>query len=258
MAGGLIRNIRILILLYILLLVACSAWLARERSTDWDQPLTVAIYPINGDGREITTKYIQSLNYETFEEIETFFNREANKYGLMLKTPIDVDLASEIKEHPPQPPGKQSILSVMYWSLGLRYWSWSRDSYEYPKDIQIFIVYFDPETHKSVAHSLGLKKGLIGVVNAFSGSEMEEDNNVVIVHELLHTVGASDKYQPGTNIPIYPIGYAEPERKPIYPQKMAEIMGGRIPVNSNSAEMPKGLKQTVIGSVTAREIRWLN
>jgi len=251
------KKIRILILLYILLMVAGGAWLNKERTTDWDKPLTVAIYPINGDGSEATHKYINSLDFETFKPIEDFFIHEAKKYQLTLKKPIDIDLAPEINEQPPKPPYGKSVLSVMYWSLKLRYWSWSRDNYKYPKEIQVFVIYFDPEKQKTVAHSLGLQKGLIGVVNAFADKKMAKENNIVISHEILHTVGAADKYNPRTNQPLYPIGFAEPDRAPVLPQKKAEIMAGRIPVEENKAEIPKGLKQAVIGKATAFEIRWL-
>lgn len=39
-----IKNIRVLILLYILLMVAVAGWLAKARSTDWDKPLNVVVY----------------------------------------------------------------------------------------------------------------------------------------------------------------------------------------------------------------------
>jgi len=251
------KNLRILLLLYVLLMVAGTAWLTKERTTDWDRYLTVAIYPINGDGSEATQEYIESLDFETFEPIENFFIREAKQYQLTLKKPIDIDLAPEINEQPPKPPYGESTLSVMYWSLKLRYWSWSRDNYKYPKEIQVFVIYFDPDKHKSVAHSLGLQKGLIGVVNAFADKKMAKENNIIISHEILHTVGASDKYNPRTNQPLYPIGYAEPDRDPVLPQKKAEIMAGRIPLEEDKAEIPTGLKQTLIGKATATEIRWL-
>ena len=63
-----------------------------------------------------------------------------------------------------------------------------------------------------VATRSGLQKGLIGVVNAFASDEQAAQNNVVIAHELLHTVGATDKYDPRTNQPSHPDGYAEPDR----------------------------------------------
>ncbi len=96
MAGGMIKNFRIVILLYILLMVALSAMWTKDRSTDWDAPLYVAIYPINGDGREATTEYIDNLDHETFIGIEEFFTREAEYYELAIDKPVDIVLAERI------------------------------------------------------------------------------------------------------------------------------------------------------------------
>ncbi|MDH3553063.1 MAG: hypothetical protein OER22_10660, partial [Gammaproteobacteria bacterium] len=83
-------------------------------------------------------------------------------------------------------------------------------------------------------------------------------NNVIIAHEFLHTLGATDKYDPADGQPLAPDGLAEPERKPLYPQRYAEIMGGRIALAANDAVMPKSLKYTVIGPQTASEIRLID
>jgi hypothetical protein len=56
-------------------------------------------------------------------------------------------------------------------------------------------------------------------------------------------------------MPLAPHGFAEPERSPLFPQTKAELMGGRIPVSSDTAEVPPSLRQVVIGPLTAREIR---
>jgi hypothetical protein len=108
-----------------------------------------------------------------------------------------------------------------------------------------------------VAHSLGLKEGLIGIVHAFATRPMTPTNSVVIAHELLHTLGATDKYDPASGRPRHPEGYAEPEREPRHPQTAAELMAGRIPLSPGRAEIPESLDQVVVGRVTAREIGWL-
>ena len=77
---------------------------------------------------------------------------------------------------------------------------------------------------------------------------------MVIAHELLHTFGASDKYDPATLQPLWPAGYAEPDSEPRLPQRYAEIMGGRIPLAAGRAEIPDSLADTVIGNATAGEI----
>jgi len=86
---------------------------------------------------------------------------------------------------------------------------------------------------------------------------MAARNNVVIAHEMLHTVGASDKYDVSTKLPVYPVGYADLNRVPLHPQSKAEIMAGRIPLSEQEAVMPSGLKSTMVGETTAIEIRWL-
>lgn len=55
----LFRILRISLLMATLAIVAASTWLTRLRTTDWDAPLWVAIYPINGDGRATTAAYIR-------------------------------------------------------------------------------------------------------------------------------------------------------------------------------------------------------
>jgi hypothetical protein len=78
-------------------------------------------------------------------------------------------------------------------------------------------------------HSVGLQKGLVGVVHAFADPDMTGSNNVVITHEILHTLGASDKYDLATLAPVYPV--VMPNRIAILSirKSYAEIMAGRYP-----------------------------
>ena len=71
-------------------------------------------------------------------------------------------------------------------------------------------------------HSVGLPNGLVGLINAFADHGYTGSNNTVIVPELMHTFGATDKYQ-ANNLPSHPRGYAEPYRQPLFPQIKAEI-----------------------------------
>jgi hypothetical protein len=120
----------------------------------------------------------------------------------------------------------------------------------------MYVQYFDPARSPALAHSLGLQKGLIGVVNAFASKTMKAQNHVIIAHELLHTVGASDKYDPANNQPVYPSGYSDPEQEPRFPQRRAEIMAGRMATGEATFREAQKLKEVVIGAETAREIRW--
>jgi hypothetical protein len=252
------RATRIIILLFILATVAQTAWLVRTRTAEWKSTLRVAVYPINGDGSNAAATYIRGLRDAVFEPIEAVMKSEAVRYGISLYQPVTVKVAPEIASHPPAPPPGGSAVSVMIWSLRTRFWAYWNDTYKGARpDVRIFVSYFDPRQRQRLAHSTGLQKGMIGLVNAFAMDEMAGSNNVVILHELMHTLGATDKYDFAGNRPRYPDGYADPGQQPRYPQSRAEIMGGRIPVSETRSEIPETVGQTVVGARTAREINWV-
>jgi hypothetical protein len=57
-------------------------------------------------------------------------------------------------------------------------------------------------------------------------------------------------------MPLYPGGFADPHRTPLYPQDDAEIMAGRRALSAQEAQMAASLRSVVVGPDTAREIRW--
>ncbi|MFC6672557.1 hypothetical protein [Marinobacterium aestuariivivens] len=251
------RNLRILILLLILLAVALNSWLSRIRTTDWQETLWVLVYPLNGDGRADTQAYIDSLSGDAFDGIERFFTREAGRYGVASVDPVFVQLAPQVFASPPKLPQNPSLFDNVRWSLSMRWWAWRNDSWQGPAaDIRIFMRYYSPQNREPLAHSLGLQKGLIGLVNAFADERNQGQNNVVAAHELLHTLGASDKYDLNSGLPLWPDGFAEPDQVPRYPQRLAEIMGGRVPISDGRALIPPSLDAVVVGTGTALEINW--
>jgi len=250
------KHLRYFILLLILLFVVVNETLIKTRTTSWENPLWVRIYAVNGDGSRTADSYIDTLTTRNFIPIEKFINREARRFGIAIDA-IDVEYNGRLQSHPPQPPSGQSILENIWWSLKFRAWAahraWNSDHDE--GDIELFVSYYDLETTPSLRHSVGLKGGLIGIINAFADKSYSGSNQVVITHELMHTLGATDKYD-RYNVPLYPHGYAEPNLKPLYPQSMAEIMGGRIPLSAQQMKMPQSLREVVTGSYTAVEINW--
>lgn len=257
-ARKIFKVIRIFILTLLLVGVALGSWLTSHRSTSWEQSLWIAIYPINGDGSQVTEQYIKNLTLDDFQAIEDFMAEEAEAYKLTLKQPFTVKLAPEVKSLPPAPPSSGATWEIILWSLQLRYWAYHANTFEGPTpNIRVFVKYFDARENQPLAHSLGLPQGMLGVVNAFATEKMNQSNAVVITHEILHTLGASDKYDLKTGLPIFPDGYAEADREPRLPQELAEIMAGKIPLADEKLLIPKGLHQVIIGEKTAREINWL-
>ncbi len=252
------KTIRVTILLLILIVVAGVTWIPKYRALKWDSTLDVVIYPINADKTETTGAYIASLKRETFQPIATLMQEEGKRYGIATNEPIRVWLAPELDATPPAPSFNGNVFSIMMWSLKLRFWAWQHDQFDGTKpNIRLFALFHDPARTPVLAHSLGLEKGMLGVANVFASQRQAGSNNVVLAHEMLHTLGATDKYDLQTTLPIFPDGYAEPQKTPRYPQDSAELMGGRIPISDARAEIPDDLTQCVIGAATARELRWL-
>jgi hypothetical protein len=255
--GAVFKRLRILFLLAVLLMVSLVTWQDRYRSTRWREPLFAAVYPIAADDSPVTRAYLEALDAEGFKSIDEFFVREARRYHLRIEEPVKTRLRSELKERPPERRADGGILATAFWSLRLRYWAWrvSGNARE-PEDIRMFVLFHDPALTPVVPHSLGLTKGLIGVVYAFASPAMSGANNVVIAHELLHTLGASDKYNPVNDAPRFPDGYGDPRQIPVYPQLTAEVMAGRRMLSATQWEQAQSLDETVIGPSTALEIRW--
>jgi hypothetical protein len=251
------KAIRVSVLLLVLLFVSLSTWLTQARSTDWNNSLWVKVYPINGDGNGEVERYIAALKLEDFESIETFLARESERYGRSVQRPVRMELGHPVADQPPSLASSPSVPGIMLWSLRMRWWARNvgSDQDNPAPDVRIFVRYYSPGDDVMLENSVGIQKGMVGVVNAFADRRQTQANNVVIAHEFLHTLGATDKYDPSNGQPLYPAGYAEPERTPLLPQRYAEIMGGRIARSDEDAMMPMSLSYVVIGPETAEEIR---
>jgi hypothetical protein len=255
-----LKKIRIAILLSILLFVALGEFLAERRSTSWDNTLWVDVYLVNGDRLDSTQRYIDSIDAKEFDGIGEFFAAEAKRYGVALDEPFRLNIVGQYRGELPATDARPSLLGIMWWSLEMRWLAlkldWHRSG---PKpDIIAFAVYHEPADSAVLDPSTGLRKGLIAVTNLFAARDERGANQVVLAHELLHTLGATDKYSLSTDQPRFPDGFAEPALKPRLPQKKAELMAGRIPLDEQHAEMPESLRSVVVGRLTAAEIGWLH
>lgn len=252
--------LRIAVLLASLVAIALVSAHQHICTRAWTQPLDVVIFPLDGDGQAATNEYIEALSEKDFEPVEAWGRREAARHSLTLEQPFDITLGPLVTRLPPTRAADASIFGDALWSLRFRFWAWRNtpDTDAAPHTltrIRIFVVFHQGEDGRPLAHSLGMKKGLLGLVHAFARKEQNGQNNIVIAHELLHTVGASDKYGAG-GTSRYPSGYAEAERQPRYPQRLAEIMSGRIPLSPTRSRMPNHLRHVIVNAWTAAEINW--
>lgn len=251
-----IGRLRLIVLLLVLLFVGLGTWLDRIYSTSWTGPLVVALYPVAADTSPATqTAMANSRQYAA--TLEAFFARQSRRYGMPLERPLRFVVGNPLSEQPPALPDAAGVLQVMLFSLRVRWWNLGIDDPPGPTPtIRLYLLFYDPERRTSLPHSVGLQKGLLGIAHLFAAPHMTGSNQVVVAHELLHTLGATDKYDPARNQPVYPEGYAEPSLTPRVPQKRAELMAGRIPTSEHESMTPESLEDVVIGPRTAQEIGW--
>jgi hypothetical protein len=251
------RALRIIVLLLVLLVVAGQAWLDRFTTTSWQRTILVGALPVSADGSPATAHYLDQLNQGKIDEVGTFLAAEARRYKVGIDEPIELTLYPTLPSPPPALDPDAGVLTRMLWSLRLRYYRSRALAAVSPRPkIALFLLYHDPTLTQTLPHSAGLQRGLTAVVHLFASRSQEAQNRIVITHELLHTFGATDKYDLATSLPKYPEGFAEPQLTPRYPQQLAEIMAGRMPLSATEARLPDSLEDERVGPLTAREIGW--
>jgi hypothetical protein len=250
------KLIRIVALLSVLFVIIVGTWMTERRLASWEQPIWVTLYPIADPANARISHFANSVEAEDFEAINRFLTRELLRYGVSLATPLHFQLAPVDSEIPPSLPGRHSTVAIAWWSLQMRWWAWRREKVGdlIAPDIQIFLIYHEPGQFSEMQMSVGMRKGRYGLVKAYTGVDHRSHNHVVITHELLHVLGASDKYVFSTGEPLFPEGYAEPNKQPLFPQNKAEIMAGVIPLSASDYKIPRSLDECHIGHETAKEI----
>lgn len=250
------KLMRIVVLLSILFVIVVGTWMTENRMASWERPILVTVYPIIADQEPATERFVNGLETGAFDVVNRFLEREARAYGMTVTPAFRFQLAPVSRELPPTVPGQFDTIHIAWWSLKMRWWSW-KQSFAHDlvnADIQMFVLYQTLNDNAEVGISVGMRKGRYGIVRAYARQRYQATNHVVFTHELLHVLGATDKYVMSTGEPIHPDGFAEPDRIPLYPQRFAEIMGGRLPLNPGRSAIPSSLDQCRIGRTTAREI----
>jgi len=250
------KLMRVVALLSILIVLVLGTWMTEKRLASWQRPAWVVVYPILADDSSATLDYAKKIDESTFAAVNEFMERETRPYGIRVTPAFYIKLAPVSSNLPPDLPDQYNTLAIAWWSLKMRWWATLQgfNDGQSGTDIQMFILYHGVDGRNEVDISVGMRKGRYGVLNAYADKQMNSRNLVVFTHELMHVFGASDKYIRATGEPEYPFGFADPDQHPLFPQKRAEIMGGRIPLSAFTSEMPRSLKQCKIGRRTGEEI----
>src|SRR6056297_3105473 len=163
------KTLRISLLVLILLLVVHAQLNDRARIARWDVPLFVAVFPIDADGRALTSGTIERLRQTDFEPLSEAMAREAGRYDLSLTRPMYIELGQPIVQPPPSPPADGGFLQRAWWVGRMRWWLWRFDDQGLDPDIVVLARYHDPELHPVVPHSVGVEHLRVAVANVFAG-----------------------------------------------------------------------------------------
>ena len=251
---------RVVFLLSILFIILASTWMTEKQMAAWDRPILVTVYPIIADEDRATARFVKDIDTDDFREVNRFFTRASQPYGFTVTPAFRFQLAPVSAKRPPPVPQQFNTAAIAWWSLRMRWWAWTQGLQDglISPDIQMFVLFHSLNGNNEVGISVGMRKGRYGIVKAYAREPLQPQNLVVFTHEMLHVLGATDKYVLSTGEPIFPHGFARPEQRPLFPQDSAEIMGGRIPLTSYSSTMPDSLEQCRIGRLTAEEIGFLD
>jgi hypothetical protein len=247
------RGARIAILLVALVLVFAVTHGERWWVRNGSRPLDVVIYPVVADAAG--EAYLARLQPEEFRDVGAFFAAQGQRWRHQPSPSPVFHLRPVVHDLPPLDQA-HNVWDAVRLSLRLRWYAFRHTPFwgSFGR-VRLFVLYHDATPGHSLPDSHGMQKGLVGVVHVFASEEQRAQNNIVIAHELLHTLGATDKYD-AAGQPVFPTGFAESTREPRYPQDKAEIMAGRIPVSADRAEIPGSLEETVVGYATAAELGW--
>lgn len=254
-------RVRVSVLLIVLcgvLLWAGKDWWQRRERREWKRPLRVALVLVERE--PIPKDTLTALASRGFE-LEQRLKKEYRRHRGSDQTPFSIVVEGPVNAaaDPPRS-GASDLFSLVRHSLAL--WQWTRDldrrgSIEWRGyDARIYLV-LKPAEPGTLAFVEGESEdgGRVGIARADIDASVIDLALFVAAHELFHTLGATDKYD-GAGRAVYPGGFAEPERVPLFPQRGAELMARNLPLLPTAERPPDTLDELWIGEATAREIGW--
>jgi len=163
------------------------------------------------------------------------------------------------KDPLPLGPAEDSLLArvrhaLVLWST-LRRIDEAAGPVEGPADARVYVqVERAAAGPRSFAEGAGALGGEVALVRTGVGAGDVGLALSAIGHELLHCLGATDKYDAAGHA-REPEGLVEPGRAGA--QRFAEWMVGEVPVGPGRGRLPDSLSELAVGEVTAREIGWI-
>ncbi|HET9960394.1 MAG TPA: hypothetical protein VFQ61_38145 [Polyangiaceae bacterium] len=255
-------RVRVSILLGILLLVL--GWAARDMQqrrarNAWEAPVRVALVvlrlgPTEPAGVHRLMLRTRALEQRLSDEFRRYHPGAPNMFRFETFGPL------EITHAPPSDTGntllERAIHAFSLWRYTTAVNTSARlDSRDF--DARLYLVIEPTQGGQQFVEGFSEDGGRIGVARVNLDPTTVDLSLFVAGHELLHTLGARDKYDAASGFTLIPDGLAEPDRYPLYPQRGAEVMARNRVLMPGAERPPEALGELFVGRATAREIGWL-
>lgn len=205
---------------------------------------TICYIDSQGNGKNCT---FYSLYY-----IENWYKSEASRYGVNVNLSIDVLGPYDTNILPPErgPYDSCNILQSYFQN------EVSKNGFNLSGYDIINYIYFTDKDTGTAFWSCASSDAYISYSGADFGIGMSGLIDLIstVMHEIAHKFGADDSYNGFAC--IYPEGYFEPNKFPLYPQEKACLMCSHVPISENGGGVPMLLDEYVICDSEAKLIGW--
>jgi hypothetical protein len=253
-------GLRVGFLLGVLVFVALYAWKdvhdRRERN-EFSRTLEVGLVLVT-DGTldprdvELLKRRVPVLEERLKQAFESYRGSELEPFTFVVSGPVPLE--------EPLPVPAEGLVAAVRYAYQLHRFTRDVDARAAVSrgelDSRIYLVLRSP-SEDGIVEGMSEQGGRIGIALAELDPSTTDLALFVAAHELFHTLGATDKYDPTTGRAILPDGLAEPGRLPRVPQRYVEVMARNRPIAPGREVRPESLDELWVGKKTAREIGWL-
>lgn len=229
----------------------------RERTT-WERPLSVAIVVVKNGA--VDASAMKSF-CDRLLDLSARLDSEKDRYRADGVRPFIFSCFGPV-ESSASPPSSEGdgFLDAVKQSFALGSYARAIDAAaginKGDFDSRVYVAVRPPErADRNLIEGVSENGGRIGTVSVELDDTMVDFALFVSAHELMHTLGATDKYD-ASGFAIVPDGLADPNASPLYPQARAEIMARGRPLDVGREIVPTRLSDLGVGPATAYEIGW--
>lgn len=256
-----IRVSVLLFILFVVVLYALKDLRSRRGRNAWDHTLDVALVVVHVDGTPAVDPDAVRVLEERLPALEERLRVEAERHHPGIVRPFRIRLKGPVvaKSAPPSPASEATVELA---KQAARMNAWLREvdpqaGVEADQwDSRIYVIVRRPASkQRSFVEGESEQEGRVGNVAVELDASMADLTLFVVTHELMHTLGASDKYDANGRT-IIPDGLADPSQAPLYPQRAADVMARNRPLSETAEAIPVTLDELGVGPKTAKEIGW--